>query len=403
MNLHRQAAYSLAALALGACGQSFAQVRDGFSVSASYAIRHDSNLFRLPDGLDPETVLGGSSGAEDISVSSLGLRFAQNYSLQRVELNLGLVDHRYHTYSSLDLQALNYDATWRWQLTPRWRGKLFADRKESVNSFDDARSVSGSNQSVQTSTGVDALYEIDGVWRAVGGMRHNRSQSQQQLVGEDSYRTRSADIGLLYDARSGNNLSYRVRRSTGRTLAANGEPMALPRDDSFSQTDHELRARWALSGQTIAQFGLTHVARTHSSLPNRDYSGFNTSVNLNWAATGKTSWNAGWSSDLAAYQTDNSSTARSERLNLGMVWRIAPRTTLSASLAQTRRRYLGAPAGQPANPRRDTTRDEVLGIGWVATPHVSLNASLQRTQRNANLPGLAFSSTQAVLSTNAAF
>lgn len=391
--------FPLAVLALGAGGDGFAQVRDGFSVSASYTLRHDDNLFRLPDGLDPMAVLGRSSAAEDISVSSLGLRYAQNHSLQRVELDVGLVDYRYHTYSSLDLQALNYDAVWRWQVTPRWRGNLFADRKESANSFDDARGLATSNQSIQTHTGFDALYEIDGVWRAVGGAQRNRSQNQQQQIGQDSYRSRSADVGVRYDALSGNNLSYRLRRSTGQTLDANGQQ----RDDKFTQTDHELQARWALSGKSTTKLTLTHLSRTHPDRPERDYSGLNTSASLNWAATGKTGWTAGWSRDLSSYQTTSASYARAERLNLGFVWQIAPRTTLNASLAQTRRRYLGAPAGQASDPRRDTTSDRSLGVSWSATPQVNLNASLQNTRRSANLPGLAFSSTQAVLGVNAGF
>lgn len=394
----------LALLAMGSGGDAFAQARDdGFSVSAAYSFQHDSNLFRLPDGVDPMLVLGRPSASENIDVSSLGLRYAQNYSLQRVELDVGMVDYRYSTYSRLDLQALNYDAKWRWQLTPRWRGSLFSSRKESVNSFNDTRGAGVANQSVQTNTGLDALYEIDGVWRAVGGVRRNRSQNQQQQVGQDSYRSRSTEIGLLYDARSGNDLSYRLRRSTGQTLDANGQPRVLLRDDTFTQTDHELQARWALSGKSTTLLTLTHLSRTHPGRAERDYSGVNAAAAVSWSATGKTLWSAGWSRDLSGYQTANASYARAERLNLGFAWQIGPRTSLNASLAQTQRRYMGAPAGQASDPRRDTTRDSSIGVNWSVTDHVNLNASLQRTQRSANMPGLAFSSNQAVLGVSAGF
>ena len=390
-------------LTLSGGATAWAQSRDGFSMTASYSLQHDSNLFRIPDGVDPQMVLSGASGAEDIGITSAGLRYAQTYSLQRVELELSLVDYRYHTYSQQNLLAKNHDAAWHWQLTPRMRGSLTSDRKATVNSFDNASGVSIANQRVISHTSLDALYEVDGVWRLVGGLHRSREKNQQQQIGQDSYSSRSAEAGLRYDAKSGSHLVYRLRQSSGRTFDASGSIPSTQRDDEFEQLDNELKARWAFSGKSSFDLGFTHIDRTHPRLSERDYSGINAAADLNWEATGKTLWSAGLSRELSSYQTSNASYAQADQLRLGFSWLVAPRTTLRANIAETSRRYLGAPAGQASDPRRDTTRDSSLVVNWSVHQNMSVNASWQRTQRRSNQPGLAFSSNQLVLGTSVGF
>lgn len=380
-------------------GTALAQTSDGLTLRAGYTIQRDDNLFRLPDGVDPQAALGRSSGAESVGVSSLGASYAKDFGLQRLELDVSLVDYRYRSFSRLNLLATNYDIAWRWALTPRLRGSLVAERDESVNSFDDSSVLTRGNQRVRRYQGFDALYEIDGLWRAVAGAGSTRNQNEQPLVGEDSYVQRSADIGLRFDARSGSSVTARLRSGSGNTFNGAALPSSL-RDNDFDQDEQVIDVRWALSAKTTADLNLVRLQRTHARLPERNYSGTNTALSLRWAATAKTLWTLRWASDLSSYQTANASFARTERLTASHLWQIAARTSLQASIGESRRRYLGAPAGQASDPQRDTTRDASLGLRWNATRNVSLNASVQHTRRSSNLPGLAFSSTQAVLGVN---
>lgn len=392
----RLACGALALLALGIVPAALAQTSDGLTLSAAYSMQRDDNLFRLPDGVDAQAVLGRPGGAETIDITSLGLRYGKSLSLQRIELGVSLVDYRYRTYSRLDLLATNYDVTWRWALTPRLRGTVVAERDESVNSFNDTSVLTRGNQRVRRYQGVDALYEIDGVWRLLGGVQSTRNQNEQPLVGEDSYLLRSADMGLRYEARSGSSVTARLRNGSGNTFNGAALPTTL-RDEDFDQREGVLDVRWLPSEKTTVDLNLVRFDRTHARLALRDYSGTNTALSLRWAATAKTLWTLQWASDLSSYQTTNASYARTERLTASYLWQVAARTSLQASVSESRRRYLGAPPGQQADTQRDTTRDASLGLRWNATRNLSLNASLQRTQRSGNRPGLAFSSTQAVV------
>lgn len=387
---------ALALLALGIGPVALAQTGDGLTLSAAYSMQRDDNLFRLPDGVDAQAVLGRPSGAETVDITSVGLRYGKSLSLQRIEMGVSLVDYRYRTYNRLDLLATNYDVTWRWALTPRLRGTVVAERDESVNSFNDTSVLTRGNQRVRRYQGVDALYEIDGVWRLVGGVQSTRNQNEQPLVGEDSYLLRSADMGLRYEARSGSSVTVRLRSGSGNTFNGAALPTTL-RDEDFDQQEQVLDVRWLPSEKTTVDLNLVRFDRTHARLALRDYNGTNTALSLRWAATAKTLWTLQWASDLSSYQTTNASYARTERLTASYLWQVAARTSLQASVSESRRRYLGAPPGQQPDTQRDATRDASLGLRWNATRNLSLNASLQRTQRSGNRPGLAFSSTQAVV------
>lgn len=386
----------LAALVICTSPVALAQTADGLTLTAAYSLRHDDNLFRLPDGVNAQAALGRPSAAETIDISSVGLRYGKSYSLQRIELGVSLVDYRYRTYSRLDLLATNYDVTWRWALTPRLRGTVVAERDESVNSFNDTSVLTRGNQRVRRYQGFDAQYELDGLWRLVGGVQSTRNQNEQPLVGEDSYTLRSVDMGLRYEARSGSSVTARLRSGSGNTFNGAALPSTL-RDEDFNQREQVLDVRWLLSEKTTAELNLVHFDRTHARLALRDYSGTNTALSLRWAATAKTLWTLQWASDLSSYQTTNASYAHTERLTATGLWQVAARTSLQASVSESRRRYLGAPPGQQPDTQRDATRDASLGLRWNATRNLSLNASLQRTQRSGNRPGIAFSSTQAVV------
>lgn len=373
-----------------------AQTSDGLTLRAGHTLSHDDNLFRLPDGVNPQTALGRPTSGETVGISTLGASYARDVSLQRLEVDVSLVDYRYQNYSRLDLLATNYDITWRWAVTPRLRGTLVAERDESVNTFDDSSVLTRGNQRVRRYEGFDALYELDGVWRLVGGLRSTRNQNEQPLIGEDSYVSRSADVGLRYEALSGSSVTARLRNGSGNTFNGAALPSSLS-DADFRQREQVLDIRWLLSEKTIADLNLVRLERTHARLTSRNYSGTNSSLSLRWAATSKTLWTLQWASDLSSYQTANASFSRNERVTATYLWQIAARTNLQASLGESRRRYLGAPPGQGADSQRDITRDASVGLRWNATRNISLNASLQHTQRRSNRPGLAFSSTQAVV------
>lgn len=392
----------LLACALSGVALTPALAEDGLTLTAGLALSRDDNLFRLRDGVDPQAALGRADGSETITISSLGLSYSKPWGLQRLEASMGLVDYRYQHYEQLNLQARNHDISWFWALTPRLQGRLHTERRESVNTFDDTSALNQSNARLRRHEAFDATYEIDGVWRALGNLRNTYDSSEQEQQGEDSYRARTLETGVRYQALSGNSATVWLRRSKGKRL---GDDLASTgdRDQDYTQNEQSLDVQWALTGKSRASVVLTHLSRAHPVVQARDYSGNEAALGLNWTPTGKLQGSLRWTSQLSSYQTDNATYSRTQGLTATLGWQMTARTNLQAALSESRRRYLGAPEGQASDPLRDRTRQASVELRWSATRNLSLDSSVQEVRRSANLPGYAFRSRQWQLGLNAAF
>jgi len=378
-----------------------ARADERWELRASYRLVHDSNLFRLPDGVDPLPLLGRSSRAETLDIYALGFNATLQHSLQRLELAAGIVEHRYRRYPHLNLRARNHDLAWHWALTPRLTGSLRSERDEDVNELADAVAAAGAgNRRVRRHDSLDAAWDVGGAWRLVAALRRQEDRSDRPLIGQDSQRSDQAEAGLRHDAGGGSSAQLRLRQSAGRTGDERGA-LALGRDPRFEQRDLVFDLRWPLGGRTLLDLGLTHLEREHPRLAFRDYDGLNARADLHWEASARTRAALRWSSELASFQTDNASHSRSQRLGLSLSWLASERLQFDASAAQTARRSLGAPPGQALDPRRDTTRDLRLGLRWSIGRHLAVDGALERSEREVNLPGLDHSATRLSLGLSA--
>ena len=130
MTTHR-ALLTAAVLLLSVHGAARAEGDDVFTLSADTSLVRDNNLFRLSSSANTLALIGRDSAAEQINITTLGVRAAKSYSLQRFELGASVVDQRYQNFSYLNSVANNYDAAWRWSLTPSFHGNLVNSRRES--------------------------------------------------------------------------------------------------------------------------------------------------------------------------------------------------------------------------------------------------------------------------------
>jgi exopolysaccharide biosynthesis operon protein EpsL len=263
-----------------------AQDQDVFKLTAGYSLQTDSNLFRLPAGVDPTPLIGRSSTAEQIGVTSLGFKLNKPYSLQRFELSVGLEDYSYQNFNYLSFTAVNAGAAWRWSLTPSLRGNLTFDRKETPNSYLDYQGFRQRNQNTDTQTRFDAGYDIDGAWRVLAGMTRADQVNLLPVVALGDTSTASADIGLQYRFGSGSTLTYALKSADGKFLNRPLQPELLL-DDAYRQLDHEVRLSWVINGKSTADVSAAYIARAHPNFAQRDYNGVNAGININWGLTGR--------------------------------------------------------------------------------------------------------------------
>lgn len=379
---------------------------DLLTLRAGYEQQYDSNLFRLPEGANLQARLGRDSADEQIGITTVGATLDKRYSLQRVQLDVSLVDYRYRHFSQLDFVARNYNAAWRWALTPRLRGNLTTQRQQSLSSFADVQGFNRQNQSTRSQQRFDAQYELDGAWRLLAGLSRTSQTNLAQLEEEDNTRTRSGDVGLRYDYASGSTMGYRIRSAHGEYLRRDVFSALDPQPgvgSSFEQLSHEFQLRWVWSPKTTADFSATYLRREHLTQPGRDFSGINAMASVAWKATGKTTLVASWHRDLASYQTASTNYVQTDRISLAPVWQATAKTAVRLRHTVSQRRFLGHPEGLPGSTRRNLTHETALAVTWAAHRNATLSASLARSTRSSTTPGLDFSSNRALISAQIRF
>lgn len=373
-----------------------AQDPDTFKIYAGYALQTDSNLFRLPDGADTAAFIGRSSGSEQIGVTTLGLRLNKPYSLQRFEIDANMVDYRYQNFNYLGFTATNLAAAWRWSVTPRLRGNVIYARTEAPTSYLDYQGFQQRNQSTDTLRRFDAGYDIDGTWRVLAGVAQAEQVNLLPVVALGDTSNASADVGLQYLFGSGSSVTYALKSADGKFLNRPLQQATLL-DDGYRQIDHEARFHWVIKGKTTADATAAFIARTHPHFAQRDFNGFNTSVNVNLGLTGKSALGASWVRELASYQTQNSNYSQTDRISLEPVWQVSTKVAVRLRYELAKRSFFGSPLGLAALGRIDTTQDASIALDWQPYERVSLGVSLQNSRRQSNLAGLDYKANLAML------
>ena len=381
-------------------GGALADELDTLQFRASQSFQHDSNVFRLSDGADTQAILKTPNRSDTIGTTSVGLKLNKPYGLQRFELDASIEHSNYQRFSNLDFTAVNYAAAWRWNVTPALHGNLTADRKEYVDNLADVQISGQLNRRTNRLTALDAEYELDGVWRVLGGVFERTSIGSQASTFEGDSKLVGAEAGVRYAFPSGSSLAYRFKNSGGEyTNRASPNPLS----SDFTDREHELKGEWGDGTRTKVQGRIAHFQRTHDSLSGRDFSGLIGQLDATYALTGKTSVTAGVARDLGSYQTQTASYYRGSRIFVAPTWKPTVLTAVRFRYDFGVRDFMGSLPGVPASNRRDKTHLASLALEWQALRALKLMAWIQRDVRKSSEPGADYKSNAIGLSAQASF
>lgn len=371
------------------CAMAQADELDTLQFSVGESLVRDSNVFRLSDSANAQTVLGTSNRSDSIAVTSVGLKLNKSYSLQRFEVDVSAENHHYNRFSNLNFNALNYAAAWRWSVTPALHGNLIADRRQYVDNAADVQSTGQLNRRTNRLNMLDAEYELGGALRLVGGVFEKTSISSQPLTFEASSRVRGAEAGLRYVYPAGNSLAYRYKNGKGDYP---GRVQSAFFASSFSDREHEFQFDWAPTGKTRVQARLSHFDRRHEGLPARDFSGMTGQVDATWDVTAKTKIAAGLVRELGSYQTTDASYFVSNRFFVAPTWKPTEKTAVRFRYDHGVRTFKGPLPGFAGTGRRDTPNVALLAVDWQPLRALKLTASAQRDNRRSSEPGFDYKS-----------
>jgi exopolysaccharide biosynthesis operon protein EpsL len=372
---------------------------DLLQFNAGLAWQHDSNVFRLSDQASAPGVAGSSGRSDNILTSTAGLKLRKPYGLQRFEADVSLENTNYKRFSSLDFTAVNYAAAWRWSLTPAFYGNLTTDRREYVDNSADVQSAGQLNRRTDRSTRFDAEYQLDGVWRLLGGAFQRTNSNSQSFTFEGDSKVIGAEAGVRYQFPYGTSLAYRFRNGKGEYT---NRASAAAVSSDFTDREHEVQGEW-VGGRAKLGGRISHLERNYDSIPARDFSGVLSQIDVTYALTGKTSVFAGVVRELGSYQTNNASYYQGTRVFVAPTWKATDNIAVRARYDYGVRDYKGPLPGFVTSNRTDKTSLASLAVEWQPIRLLTLMAWLQRDQRTSNEFGADYKSNSVGISAKASF
>lgn len=366
---------------------AIADPEDSFNISAGAGIQFEDNLFRLPDSANTRAALGKSQRSEQIYITNLGFKYDKAYSLQRFQVEAGVIDNKYETYDYLDYTAFNYRAAWLWSLTPNITGILLADQQQVLNSFSDFRDFNNNlvrSRSIQTSQ--SRIFSIDGLigggWHLLGGLSETRSRNSETFNAVGDYVQRGVEAGVKYVTSADTSMSLIQRASKGDYR---GRQLDVPSqlDTGFDQDETEAQLIWQVTGKSRIDAKLGYVSRDHDNFSSRDYDGMTGRLAHVWTPTGKLRVNTSISRKLYSFQQLSNSYYVADTFAISPIWQVTPKTNLRLIYDYSRRDYDGAVA-PVVNERKDNVQSLVLAAEWEPTRTILISGTLRREERDSN-------------------
>ncbi|MFT3850640.1 MAG: outer membrane beta-barrel protein [Propionivibrio sp.] len=249
----------------------------------------------------------------------------------------------------------------------------------------------------------DALYELDGAWRLLGGIARSERRNSEPFFAESDNRLDTVEAGVRRDFLSGSWLALIARQGRGEYFNRPDLSFVDQFDDAFTQREEEIRAAWTLSAKSTLQGRLAYVERRHDHFPVRDYSGMVGNLSVVLRATDKLALTGNAGRELSAYQSAASSYASTDRLVLGASWRIAAKTTLRGQFEQAWRDFHGALADVPDSGRKDRLQNLRFALEWQPLRTLQVAAALEQERRDSNRSAYDFDDTTATVSAQFSF
>ena len=360
---------------------AWADPDDTLSLVVGGGVMRDDNLFRTVD--ERKT-------SDEIRSLIFGVKVDKEYSLQRFRVNATLTDYRYRDNDYMNYTGQNLNAAWAWKLSPSLYGNLSTGRTKSLNSFTDYVALEPErrrNIRTTNTSRFDVEWEALGPLHLISAVSHYNQKNSELFIQDDNYSAKVGEVGVKYVTSAQSSVALVQRRTNGQ-YAREANP-ATGLDSSFSQNDTEVRAIWNPTLKTNIAGRVAHIDRSSDNFPERSFSGYVGSVDLNWGVTEKIDLLFNLRRDLNAYQevrnplSSYSSFYNSEMFTFSPVWNISDKTRFKLRWSRENRDYEGTVVNDDPL-RRDKLRYSGATFEWEPRKSVNVKFDYLRQSRDSS-------------------
>jgi hypothetical protein len=104
--------------------EKWIQEEQPLQLKVSGGITYDSNLFRLSDEVDAQSVIGTSDKSDIIYRLGAGGKYELRQSRQKFIAEANVTEYRFRNFDDLDNTSSDLRGEWQWQVGNDWSGQL---------------------------------------------------------------------------------------------------------------------------------------------------------------------------------------------------------------------------------------------------------------------------------------
>lgn len=310
---------------------------DVASVVLGQSFIRDSNLFRLSDGADTQTLLGTSDRSDTISRTEAILKVDLPVSRQRFLVDVGLAHLRYDRFSFLSHDAYTSSGKWLWELGNRFRGDVILEHNKTLTGFTDFRRPVR-NIGTYSRGSASGYYWFHPEWGVGGAVGHVRSSNSSQVLVDADNRNDVVEVGLQHKRPNGNELGLRVRR-TDSTYPNRQDVNGRLVDNSFIQDEVLLVGSWKVTAASALSGYVGRSERTYDDVPERDFSTPTAKLSYDWIIDPRLTLNFSARRELSSVDDVNPTSLITRALGAAVIWAATPKINVEGRLERAKRDF----------------------------------------------------------------
>ena len=346
-------------------------------------IQHDDNLFRASDDESAR------SGARSDTYRSAGggVRFERPVSRQLFSGVADFASVKFDRNSQLDYLRKDIRGDWHWFVASRFDGHVGGYYRQELASFADFDVVQR-NLRISKRRYADGRWQFHPSWQLRGEV--SKEENSYELASQRaSDRVEDSWVaGVDYLARSGSTAGFQLRRLQGNypnAVMAGGVGSLI---NGYVQDEAKINVLWMATGSTQVSFLGGWVKRKQESAFDRDDSGTNARMVINWSPASRVKVVAqGWR-EFTAIDGALIDSALTKGASALVTWEFSAKINGEVDWKTETREftpYTGT-AQVMASPLASDSRD-TASVGLVYKPlrNITVKASVFRDQRNGSL------------------
>lgn len=365
-------------LLLGYCflnlssSQVMADELDTLQFRASINKAYDDNLFRRSTN---ET-------SEQITRSTLGVKVDKSYSLQRVILDVWVIDNKYDKNDYLDFVGKNYSATYLWTLTPSFTGTLSSRQTEAMNNFGD---FLNNQQNVRTiiNNEFSTKYSPHKVWGLIFGVSQTKVENSQVFTAITDFDAKGLDYGVSYDFASGAYVKFLAHNRSGGLSQRPLDPINAF-DNGYKENEYELDLFTQDPGRSSLSAKVGHLSREYDNFKVRDFESFIGNVSYNLIITGKIKGNFILTRTATPFETVNSTYSVTDTLSSRLTYDFSSKIEAGLNLRYSERDFEGRERFDTSG-RNDKEHSYGGFITWNPTRSIGLSLNSVKSYRDSTV------------------